>query len=64
MALADFLRLRTCFEVFHNNFGAWLSDDNKWSSLSKFSCFDFLISLTTLFRAILYFSKSDQRLFF
>ena len=29
-------------------------DDIKWPSLSKYSCFDFLISLTTLFQAILY----------
>ena len=53
----DFLRLRTCFEVFQNNFGSWFSDDNKWSSLSKYSCFDFLISLTTLFRVLLYFPQ-------
>ena len=42
----------TCSEVFQYNFVSKLSDDNCLSSLSKLSCFDFLISFTTLFHII------------
>ena len=40
--------------MFSKYVGSWLSDGNKRSSLSKYSCFELLISLTTLFRATLF----------
>ena len=40
--------------MFSKYVGSWLSDGNKRSSLSKYSCLELLISLTTLFRATLF----------
>ena len=51
--------LRTCLYVFQNNFEFELALDSRPSSLSKYSFFDFLISFTTLFRSVLYFSKRN-----
>ena len=48
---AEFLsKLRICLDVFLNSFEFDCSVFNRCSSLSKYSCFEFLISFTTLFR--------------
>ena len=57
---AEFLyKLRIYLDVFQNSFEFVSSLFNRCSSLSKYSCFEFLISFTILFRNVLNFTRKS-----
>ena len=45
---------KNCFEVFQNVYELQSSEESSLSSFLKYSCFDFLNSLITVLRSVLY----------
>ena len=48
------LLLKICFKVFQNVFELQSSEESSLSSFSTYSCLDFLNSLITVLRSVLY----------